>query len=36
VLPALAASPHRLDRALVNLNTQFDHLAEVSGLEVAA
>jgi hypothetical protein len=36
VHPALAASSHQLDRALVDLNTQFDHLAEVSGLKVAA
>jgi DNA-binding transcriptional ArsR family regulator len=33
---ALAASPHRLDRALDDLNASFDHLAELSGLRVAA
>jgi hypothetical protein len=36
VRPGLAASSHRLDRALVDLNTHFDHLAAVSGLKVAA
>lgn len=34
--PALATSPHRLDRALVALNACFDELAAVSGLTVAA
>jgi len=34
--PALGASPHRLDRALVDLNANFDHLAELSGLRLAA
>jgi predicted nicotinamide N-methyase len=33
---ALVGSPHRLDRALVDLNAEFDHLAELSGLSVAA
>jgi hypothetical protein len=32
----LAASSHRLDRARVDLNAHFDHLAELSGLKVAA
>lgn len=36
VRPALAASSHRLDRALVDLNAHFDHLAELSGLKAAA
>jgi hypothetical protein len=36
VRPVLAASSHRLDRALVDLNTHFDHLAELSGLKAAA
>lgn len=37
VLPAgLVGSPHRLDRALVTLNAEFDHLAELPGLSVAA
>jgi hypothetical protein len=36
VRPVLVASPHRLDRALVDLNRHFDHLAAVSGLKVAA
>lgn len=34
--PALVASTHRLDRALVDLNTHFDHLADVVGLKMAA
>ena len=34
--PALVASPHRLDRALVDLNVSFDRLAEMSGLRLAA
>ncbi len=33
---SLEASPHRFDRALVDLNTRFDHLAQVAGLEIAA
>ena len=33
---ALVASSHGFDRALVDLNTHFDHLAELSGLKVAA
>jgi hypothetical protein len=33
---SLAASPHRLDRALVGLNERLDHLAEVAGLSLAA
>lgn len=33
---SLEASPHRLDRALVDLNARFDHLAQVAGLEIAA
>lgn len=33
---ALADSPHRLDRALTDLNAHFDHLAEVCGLKLAA
>jgi hypothetical protein len=36
VKAALVGSPHRFDRALVNLNAEFDHLAELSGLSVAA
>lgn len=36
VRPALVASAHRLDRALVDLNAHFDHLAELSGVKVAA
>jgi hypothetical protein len=36
VRPALMASPHRLDRAVANLNVNFDHLAELSGLRLAA
>jgi hypothetical protein len=36
VHPALAASQHRLDRALAQLNVHFDHLAEVCGLRLAA
>jgi hypothetical protein len=36
VRTALGASSHRLDRALVNLNAGFDHLAAVAGLKVAA
>ena len=34
--PALRTSTHQLDRALVDLNTHFDHLADVVGLKVAA
>ena len=33
---ALSASPHRFDRALDDLNGAFDHLAELSGLRLAA
>ncbi len=33
---ALIASPHRFDRALDDLNGAFDHLAELSGLSLAA
>ncbi len=33
---AVAASSHRVDRALANLNAHFDHLAEVCGLRFAA
>jgi len=33
---ALATSPHRLDRALADLNASFDHLAEICGLKLAA
>jgi hypothetical protein len=33
---ALVGSPHRLDRALVQLNANVDHLAELSGLRPAA
>jgi hypothetical protein len=36
VRPALLASPRPLDCALTELNTHFDHLAELSGLKVAA
>jgi hypothetical protein len=36
VRPTLLASPHPFDRALTDLNTRFDHLAELSGLKVAA
>jgi hypothetical protein len=36
VQSVLATSSHRLDRALVDLNTQFDHVAELSGLQLAA
>jgi hypothetical protein len=36
VRPVLAASPHRLDRAVANLNVDFDHLAELSGLRLVA
>jgi hypothetical protein len=36
VRAVLAASSHRLDRALVDLNAHFDRLAELSGLRVAA
>jgi len=40
VAPALVASQHRVDRALLDLNTHlnthFDHLADVVGLKVAA
>lgn len=32
----LEASSHRLDRALVDLNARFDHLAQVVGLTLAA
>ncbi len=34
--PALLTSAHRLDRALVDLDTHFDRLADVVGLKVAA
>lgn len=33
---ALAQSAHRLNRALTRLNAEFDTLAQVCGLEVAA
>jgi hypothetical protein len=33
---ALIASPHRFDQALRDLNSAFDHLAELSGLRLAA
>ncbi len=33
---SLEASPHRLDRALVDLNARFDHLAQLAGLQLAA
>ncbi len=33
---SLEASPHRLDRALADLNARFDHLAQVTGLKTAA
>ena len=36
VRPALVGSPHRLDRALVQLNANVDHLAELAGLRPAA
>jgi hypothetical protein len=36
VRSVLIASPHRLDRALVDLNATVDHLAELSGLRPAA
>ncbi len=32
----LDGSPHRLDRALVDLNARFDHLAHIVGLKTAA
>jgi hypothetical protein len=32
----LAGSPHRLDRTLVELNTNLDELARLSGLKLAA
>jgi hypothetical protein len=32
----LTASPHRVDRALVALNDDFDRLAELCGLKIAA
>jgi hypothetical protein len=35
-LTSLVGSLHRLDRALLDLNAEFDHLAELSGLSVAA
>lgn len=36
VRPILVASSHRLDRALADLNATFDHLADLSGLRLAA
>jgi hypothetical protein len=33
---ALAASPHAVDRALADLNTAFDRVAALAGLELAA
>jgi hypothetical protein len=36
VCSAVAASSHRVDRALADLNAHFDHLAEVCGLRLAA
>ena len=36
VRPTLLASSHHLDRALADLNADFDHLAELSGLKAAA
>jgi len=35
LLENLKASPHRLDRALADLNARFDHLAQVTGLKTA-
>lgn len=36
VHPVLVASSHPLDRALADLNADFDHLAQLSGLRLAA
>jgi hypothetical protein len=36
VRPVLVASSHQIDRALVDLNTHFDHLAELSDMKLLA